>query len=419
MKNFPKLLFLGLCILVGGVRDAFATNRYHSDKTAESPSKKFKVEAKSPDNAGNENGFSRPFQASFVYTLRDVEKNTVLWTRKQPMGAKEKYYTPPKEGSPVALFVSDAGWTVIRTAWDELVVVDIAGKDRGVVRILEDGFTAEENKEYVQDTTAGPLWSGCSLWYFLDAGKQSLFVVTPWWGRRVVLDLKSGKIIPETPDIAKQAALYEKNYVVDELLKYVASTSKVASCDCEDCWRVKIAAYVAGRDGIKEAIPLLEELQNSAYIGSMGGWGYGRKFEGEVCECEYSTFTLRQVTQLALRRLGKTPRQLPATQFDVRYEDYKKNRPYVPRKIDGPRAANAGKIKTGMTPEEVLDLIDAPDFVGREKRAPGDAIWEYDMDAETPFTLLVHWDGRRVAVVEQIKPARWQDGQVRDWKIVY
>ena len=171
---------------------------------------------------------------------------------------------------------------------------------------------------------------------------------------------------------------------------------------------------------------MLEELQNSTSVG-MGGfcWDRNKKYKGEIDPGWYATFTLRQVAQLSLRRLGKTPAQLPATQFNVRYGSYDRGPTYVAKKIDVPRAANAGKIKTGMTPEEVLDLIGEPDFAfwdgsPKEYWDKWDKYWEYDMDAPTPFTLLVHWDTsnvRNVARVEQKTPPLWQDGLTRDRKI--
>ena len=427
MRTIPKLLFTALCILACDAHNAFATARYYSDITEESPAKKFKIEAISPDNADKED-IHRAFQKSFVYTFRDIEKNEVLWTRKQPPAEMKsgtdskgvvRTQTIEKEGSPNSLFVSDDGWTVIWTGWSELIIVDITGKDRGIVQLLKNGFTEKENKEYVIVTTAGPRWTWCSLWYFLDAGEQPLFVIRPWWGRRVVLDLKSGSLISETPDIAKQAALWEKNHVLAELRRDADSPSKPSS---RDNWRYITAAYVAGRDKITEAIPMLEELQNSTFVGMVAD-DWKRHKKGEVALSVYcATFPLRQVAQLSLRRLGKTPGQIPATQVTVEDEDNRtKWHPYVAKKIDGPRAANAGKIKTGMTPEEVLDLIGAPDSVGYTSRFS--RFWEYDMDAPTPFTLIVHWDlderdARNVARVEQKTPALWQDGLARERSII-
>jgi len=242
MQTIPKLLFAALCILACDAHNAFATNRYFSNITEESPSKKFKLEAVSPDNADEGNRY-QAFQSSFVYAFRDVEKNEVLWTRKQPGDHTgiNLLHNPGEEGSPVSLFVSDDGWTVIWTGASELVVVDITGKERGTVplflwkkEIVKNGFTKKENEEYVDWTTAGPRWASCSLWYFLDAGEQPLFVIRPWWGRRVILDLKSGSLIPETPDIAKQAALWEKNHILAALRRVGGPSSKPYS---PDNWR--------------------------------------------------------------------------------------------------------------------------------------------------------------------------------------
>ena len=438
MKPIPKLFSPAFCILalafaVSGAHDAFASRvPYFPDITVESPSKKFKIEAVSPDNAVAESRFGPSWQASFVYTFRNTEKNEVLWTRKQPMETRKhlpgppghgKTYTIPAEESPVSIFVSDAGWTVIQTDRDELIVVDIAGKDRGVLGLLKDGLTEKEKEEYVVRSTGGPRWKGCSLWYFLDTGEQPLFVVTPWWGRRIVLDLKSGRQIPETPDIAKQAVLCEKNFVLAELQRdasaldwprsreYKRDEHRAASREYR---RFMTAAYVAGRNKITEAIPMLEELQYSSLAG-ISSIGHLRKnFSGEVDPRAYSTFPLRQVAHLSLRRLGKTPEQLPATQLRVRYGNVQ-SYPYVAKETDVPRAANAGKIKSGMTPEEVLDLIGEPDYVGLED----DGTWGYNMDAEIPFTLLVHWgDERRAVRVEQKTPALWQNGLTHDRELM-
>ena len=210
-----------MCIafLVGSLfSQAWATDRYYEDLSAESPSGRYQVEAKSPDNAVP--GKRLAFQSSFVYTCRDTSGNGVVWTRKQPKPeartarkAKASPYVR-EEDSPVALFVSDAGWTVIRTGWDQLIAVDVTGHDRWRVELLSEGFTKEERAAYVVETTAGPFWSGFSQWYFLDGENQSLFVIRPWWGRHILVNIESGKFVAETLALAKLAAAYEHNYVV-------------------------------------------------------------------------------------------------------------------------------------------------------------------------------------------------------------
>lgn len=142
------------CVAFSCVRHAGAYPRSFNDISKQSPSKQYKVEAKSPDNRPDS---KRPFwQSNFVCTCTDTRSDKVLWTRKQAA----------KERAPVALFVSDAGWTVIRTSSDEVISVDPQGKDRGAVDLLGDAFTRTEFKEHVHFTSAGFHWDNYSIWSY-------------------------------------------------------------------------------------------------------------------------------------------------------------------------------------------------------------------------------------------------------------
>jgi len=275
-----------------------ATDRFFRDITVESPSKRYKVEAKSPDNVGSE--WHRPFQSSFVYNCWDSTTAKLLWTRKQAMGKAEPLgndstatYRSPEEESPVAMFVSNTGWTVIRNGWDELIAVDLAGHDRARVKLLSEAFTKEENDKYVDQTTAGPRWSGYSLWYSLDVDGQALFIVRPWWGRRVMVNLETGKLIQSTATIIASASAYERNYVLAELAKGVDNRPQWDKEEAgKSIWPILNASYLAGRIQVKEAVPFLEKLQDSPYSGSSisGGLGLLERFDGEVNPHNYSTF---------------------------------------------------------------------------------------------------------------------------------
>ena len=82
MRQIRCMVILALSI-VNLVWDATATDRFYNDISAESPSKRYKVEAKSPDNARKKG--RNAFQSSFVYTCRDTSTKQVLWTRHQAM----------------------------------------------------------------------------------------------------------------------------------------------------------------------------------------------------------------------------------------------------------------------------------------------------------------------------------------------
>ncbi|OYV05868.1 MAG: hypothetical protein CFE26_09300, partial [Verrucomicrobiales bacterium VVV1] len=160
---------------------------------------------------------------------------------------------------------------------------------------------------------------------------------------------------------------------------------------------------------IQEAIPQLEVLQDSGFVGSIGGV-FDETVDGTVNPSQHSEFTLRTVVQLSLRRLGKTPLPLPATEFKVEFKDSKKDHPYRPKPLAGSRAANVEKLSAGLKAEQVMDLVGAPDFVDRY-------IWEYDIDADPPYTLILDLSSLKVAKIERKSPAFWQDGLTRDAQI--
>ncbi len=401
------------------LHDTFATDLFFSDISVESPSKRYKVEAKSPDN--NDKKEHKAFQASFVYTCWDTNAKKLLWTRNQPMGEPQplgdgsaETYVLPKEASPVGIFVSDLGWTLIQTNWDELIIVDLSGQDRGRIDLLSNALTKEEQTKYVRQTTAGPVWAGYSLWYFLDVQEQHLFIIRPWWGRRVIVNLEAGKIIQETEKISASASGYERNYVLTELAKAVTTRKDWEKNGCCEAIRpVFNASYFAGRLQMKEAIPFLEKLQESSVIDSStwGGPGLLDQFKDEVNPFIYSTSTLRQVIHLSLRRLGTVPKPLPIHQFDIQPEDSEERHPYLPRTSLVTRDSNVDKVKQGMKAEQVLDLLGSPDFIHYNT-------WEYDIDSKLPYTLIIKWDIRNVLDIRKKTPALWKDGFVRDEQLM-
>lgn len=400
-------------MLLPSVRSG-ATDLHFNDFTNRSPGGIYEFRAESPDNRKSGR---RAFQSSFVCVLRDAKTGAALWTRKQAMEEPESSGTNgaaswarPKEGSPVEAFVSDAGWTVILTAWNEIISVDSTGRDRGKIDLLREAFTKEEREQFVSQTTAGPMWAGFSLWYFLDVGNTQFFVIRPWWGRRVVINVATCRLRRETMDVATAIAAQERNEVLAALAKGVATRVEWDKQECcEAIGPVNRAAYLAGCLKIAEAVPFLAKLEDCTYSGSSttGGLSIGEDFEGRVCPHNYSTLTMRQIIQLSLRRLGKTPQQPGTITFKLEHRDYSKMQPYQPKPLAAPRHLNVTKIARGMKAEQVLDLLGNPDYIGFET-------WEYDMDAKPPYTLIVKWDVRHVTGIEQTTPAFWQDGLKRD-----
>jgi len=408
-----RTLLLNLVILVFllTIRTE-ATDRFFSDEEGKSASGRYVVTAKSPDNQGDAE--RKAFQASFVYTCTDTQSGKILWTRKQSMGEPVQLgndpsstHSFPDEGSPVSIYVSDSGHTVIYTGFQELILINLTGKETSKLDVLEDGLTDDERKKYVSDTTAGPMWAGSSHWYFVEADSQELFIIRPWWGRHVILDLATGKITPPTEALRKATAEAEKAYVIGVLQGALDGTIKKCDC-CGGPHEAAFAAYLAGVLSIREAIPALRKLEDDTSIGSSTMGGYDEIPQGRVDPFNYSTYTTRQSIHLALRRLGEKPGSFPCTQFKTEHKDYDQMKPYVREPVPGNRHTNATKIQKGMSPEQVINLVDCPDYM------PG-RIWQYDIDADEPYTLALSWsDDQKVKEIEFIRPALWKEGTLRD-----
>lgn len=389
-----------------------ATDRFFSDEEGKSASGRYVVTAKSPDNQG---GVVRnTFQASFVYTCKDTQSGTILWTRKQPMGKPvqlgndpSRPHSFPDEGSPVSIYVSDSGHTVIYTGFQELILINLTGKETNKLNVLEDGLTKDEREKYVSDTTAGPMWAGQSHWYFVEADSREYFVIRPWWGRHVILDLATGRISPPTEALRNATAKAEKAYVISILQGALDGTIKKCEC-CAGPHEAAFAAYLAGVLKIKEAIPALRKIEDDTSSGSSTMGGYAEIPQGRVDPFNYSTYTTRQIIHLALRRLGEKPGPFPCTQFRTEHKNYDQMKPYVREPVPGSRHTNATKIQKGMSPEQVINLVDCPDYIPSR-------IWQYDMDADEPYTLAISWtDDQKVKEIEVIRPALWKEGTVRD-----
>jgi hypothetical protein len=351
--------------------NCFGTDRFYRDISAASPSNSYRVDAKSPDNAPAMPGQParrRAFQRQFTYTCTEVSTGKILWTRQQP----------ESESSPSEIFVADDAWVAIY-AGDSLICIDPHGTECGTVDILEE-FNATEQARYVRWSTAGPLWKSHSLWYFLKGMESRLFVIRPWWGRRIIIDLATGRVVNGDEELELACLEQEQHDVLAELKLAVETRSDWETK--EECPCVS-SAYLAGVLRITDAIPYLKQLQDCPYSGSSIWSSQVPDVEGRINPFSHSTRELRQATHLSLRRLGESPGPYPATEFKVYDKDFEKQTPFEPPIRTTPRHENVSKLKWGMSPEEVITLIGEPDFV--------DDGWEYDLDSTPPRTLVITW----------------------------
>lgn len=278
---------------------------------------------------------------------------------------------------------------------------------------LRDALSDAEYKRYVCKTTAGPQWEDLALSYFVNYKGTTYFCVRTWWGRRILIDLAVAKQVSER-GMEKVLIAAEQDAVVETLRNGVFTLSDRKST-LPSVLRLQAAIHVAGCLNAKETIPILRKLEtaDSETANTLAEYGPGTELKkGEISPQNYSTFGIRRLVQLSLRRMGEKPLELANTSFRLHGSD----KAFEPRKWAKPRAQRADVVKAGMTPIEVLNAIGAPDYVefGQDikRQGPWEAAWRYEMDAESTYTLLVIWDGHKVKAKEKIRPALWKGNEL-------
>ncbi len=390
-----SLSTIAMAVVLGALASrAGATDRFYPDQKVLSANGRYRIEAKSPDNAGEH---PRPFADHFVYSLYDTLTGDLIWQRAQP----------DNEASPVSVYLHNDAWVIIQTGWDELVVLHpVTARTVIRVRIL-DIFTEEEREAHVVDTTAGPIWEWNSMWYFAERGDELFFVVRPQWEKRIILDLPRARLLERNdPGVLELCRRVEAERALPILNANAADLEGLRQD--EDWGRInglETAALVAGQNGIKDALPALTALQHFDLTVSQGGAPSFRMApsgsEIDPFECESST--LREIVQCSLRRLGERPLELPCTFFRLQGADY--DDPFVGyRSSAEPRADRVEGIRPGHKAFEVLNTIGPPDHVDEWP----DRCWVYDIDAVEPYTLRIYFsETNAVAKLVQGPPA-WQ-----------
>ncbi|MBL0869077.1 MAG: hypothetical protein IBJ18_00700 [Phycisphaerales bacterium] len=383
---------------------ARATDRFYPDFSVKSPDNALKLEAKSPDNAntGTSPGLRRAFQSNFTIRVTDAKSGRELWVRKQESN----------EASPTKAWLRNDARAVILDGWYRLTVVDAAGKTLGIVPIL-DQIPENEKNLHVSNTTAGPFWEwGPSS--FIDVNGRSYFTNLTGWGRRITVDLSTGQPVPdgaELQSVITAARVQETAQAMKTLRKFDPKKIDVDDTNYEFHRELSEAMLIVAREQVKEAVPLLREIEKSDRILNSRSGGPRSAPSNEISPWASSEYTLRLNAQTALRRMGFQPAALPATQLH-----FTDGRPVPASPPPTNRAARVALIQKMASPNEVYNAVGAPDCVSF---ATGNVTWEYDIDTEKPYTLRVQWKGIELPLVqsiEKIAPPAWKtDGPRSRW----
>ncbi len=421
-QDFLELGVTGLLLvlLTGNIQ---ATNRYFPDLEARSPDGRFRVEARSPDNAKSSDGAGVPrqilFQGNFVYRLFDKSQEREIWSRKQPMQSEG---LSPKEGPPAAVYVSNNGWVVIRTedlgTRCELVAVTPTGQDKLRVDILKELLPHDETFiQYVSIGSGGEHWGEdyCHSYVTPLHGKPH-FCLTTWWGKRLLVDLPEGTIVKDPSVHEPKLARAEEAFVLATLkattlwkydLREKINPGLAEASPGPSVKQVIGAMLMASRMKLDGAVASIRELESCPIVlTTVGGRSPYEASPGGIRPGVYQNLTVRQTAQLCLRRLGVRPSAYQATKL------YRADRYWHPQDpLPFQREKRITDLKPGMIPERVLKLIGAPDFIIN-------GAWEYDLDGEDASTLVITWKAKGCGKIQKLIPPKWRNGIERDRELV-
>ncbi len=388
---------------------ASATDRFFLDSFAVSPNGRYRIDAKSPDNAGDH---PRPFASNFTYTLTDTSSKKVIWERKQPMTrAKGSAYASSAEASPVQVFVNDDGLVAARLSWDSLLFLDRAdGHKRAEAQVLQ-AFPQDEQDTFVSRTTAGPIWSQNSDWYFLQPPAHNgragavYFVVRPYWNHRLIVDAATGKHV--------DLGTYHSATSLDALAAADDNVKQLLTAAMQDETRRALASLAAAPDSLKNDKDYSAYWQLSAALHTVGflkvvaAESQLRVLEKGFGDASEERARLRAKVREALRSIG----QAPTPGFGVRLYPLvdrggflmpDTSQPFTAHLPVEERTANATRIAAGMSTKELANLVGSPDA----ELYDGGRCYDYDIDAPAPYTLRVHFNqtAQTIMKVEKITP---------------
>jgi hypothetical protein len=410
-----------LAILIAAAaipRPVTATDRFYPNIAATSPNGRWRLEAASPDNTPDR---IAPFAANFIYVMHDTTAAKPVWTRAQPK--TNRYAEQAKrEGSPIAAFVHDSGAVVVWTAFNDLLVLDAKGVVTLEVPIC-DSIPAAEKEAYVHWTTGGFSWSGDSHWYFFTANEKLHFGIRTRWDRRILLCTSDAKLVADEAAVHEGAIVGEREHILSTLRKASAVAKQWGakgipeySTQHKSPWEevpgLGAVIKLAERMDLKDAVPLLLDVESLPYFGNSCSQLSETVPEGQLFIATYSYDSLRSAVQLAIRRLGGTPKGLPTKELFVAKADNQRGDGYRPKTHKSPRVDRVPLVTTSMGAKEVADTIGEPDYV--VWAGVGEWRWEYDIDTATPFTFQVLWKNNKLVRTERLHPPVWTDGTKRD-----
>ena len=378
--------------------------RFYRDQTVTSPNGRYRLEATSHANSpdGKRQGL---ISSDFAFKLIDQSNEAIVWE----IGEGKLDMQPER------VLVEDDGFAAV---FDSRVLRLFKQQGQLLMQIdpLQDAIPEEQIKQYVERGLSGDYWTRLSRWYFFRVQGKPHFCIRTGWGLRIIADLESKKLVDDEGTVKETLDLEESNYV-DSTLRYkaLAELRKSPKSDARDglLEQALTAANIAGQRKMRYIVPRLRLLEALPEFDVSCSDGRYRDFKkSEIDMIHYIVNPGRRVVQNAIRLTGEKPVGYAVVAFAMKREfPVQSSEDQMTAKIEAmklitqpvDRAKTVSRLKKGMTAELVLEVAGPPDVVSD--------CWEYDIDDEHPYTLLIHWDADSCIVsTDTIRPARWEDG---------
>lgn len=291
------------------------------------------------------------------------------------------------------LMKSKGQWTLWNGYLNGAAIV-VENADAKTKEVLGIDLPPEEYDMY--ETTAGPEWGEYALWYFTHLDDRTVFRVRTRYETDVLIDVEAAEPLKSEAWEAELRARDRKEIMA--ILGDAELTMPSPQLTLGKAAKVHAAIVHAMHYEMDSALPLIQKLESVDYIGAgvmpSGSFTEQDPIDKEANFWHYTFYETRRLASLATRRFGATPKGYHAIGFLPK----DKTDPISPTD----RRNAAAKIRSGLAPKEVYEILGAPDYI------PFDS-WRYDVDGDSPYSLVLWWteDGK-VSRVEKAQPPLWE-----------
>ncbi|MEM7314638.1 MAG: hypothetical protein AAF497_15940, partial [Planctomycetota bacterium] len=250
-----------------------------------------------------------------------------------------------------------------------------------------------------------------SLYYIFSSNGNDYFTMYTAAGTRLLIDLSTGVVDSTLVDAADMQEFDRRE--ISSVLTTITETLVNTGAGFDD-QKLYGALLSAARYDMKELIPKIEIVEEKGWhelIGWIPDYSYGVGMRPEIQSTTYRLNEDRRFAELALRRLGQSPRGFGQFEFDGA-----PNRPPI---ATSTKAGSIERLQIGQTSGHVFKQIGPPDYI---MSAIEDALdkppayrdrrwtdsWRYDMGGRFNYTILILWtDHGTVDAIHRISPGLW------------